>query len=213
MIEYRNILILCEGQTEELFVNRILAPYFQTKNIFFKPVLLGGVSHYAGIKKDLERLGKNEQYDILTTMLDYYKLPQDVPGVRSCIESEPGKIAEYIEKSIYDDLKEKVKIEKFIPYIQMHEFEALLFSNVDCFDKCKGIKNKMILELKGEVSKFSTPEHVNNSEQTAPSKRIKRIFGAYQKTTDGMNVANAIGIETMIRKCPHFAEWLSTIEE
>lgn len=189
MIEYRNILILCEGQTEELFVNRILAPYFQTKNIFFKPVLLGGVSHYAGIKKDLERLGKNEQYDILTTMLDYYKLPQDVPGVRSCIESEPGKIAEYIEKSIYDDLKEKVKIEKFIPYIQMHEFEALLFSNVDCFDKCKGIKNKTILELKGEVSKFSTPEHVNNSEQTAPSKRIKRIFGAYQKTTDGMNVA------------------------
>ena len=110
MMEYRNILILCEGQTEELFVNRILAPCFQTKNIFVKPVLLGGVSHYAGIKRDLERLGKNEQYDILTTMLDYYKLPQDVPGVRTCKEGEPSRIAEHIEKFIYEDLKEKIKI-------------------------------------------------------------------------------------------------------
>ena len=83
MIEYKSILILCEGQTEELFVNRILEQYLQTKNIFVKPVLLGGVSHYAGIKRDLERLGKNEQYDILTTMLDYYKLPQDVPGSKN----------------------------------------------------------------------------------------------------------------------------------
>ena len=213
MIEYKSILILCEGQTEELFVNRILEQYLQTKNIFVKPVLLGGVSHYAGIKRDLERLGKNEQYDILTTMLDYYKLPQDVPGVRTCKEGEPSRIAEHIEKFIYEDLKEKIKIEKFMPYIQMHEFEALLFSNVDCFDKCKGIKNKMISELRGEVSKFSTPEHVNNSEQTAPSKRIKRIFGAYQKTTDGMNVANAVGIETMIKRCPHFADWIRKLEE
>ena len=77
----------------------------------------------------------------------------------------------------------------------------------------KGIKNKMISELRGEVSKFSTPEHVNNSEQTAPSKRIKRIFGAYQKTTDGMNVANAVGIETMIKRCPHFADWIRKLEE
>ena len=57
----------------------------------------------------------------------------------------------------------------------------------------------MIAELKSEVGEFETPEHVNNSEQTAPSKRIKRIFGSYQKTIDGISVAQAIGIETMMK--------------
>ena len=75
---------------------------------------------------------------VLQSLKDLYLL------VRTCKEGEPSRIAEHIEKFIYEDLKEKIKIEKFMPYIQMHEFEALLFSNVDCFDKCKGIKNKMI---------------------------------------------------------------------
>lgn len=211
-MEYKWIMILCEGETEDLFVRNILSPYLQVRNIYTDTVILGGVSRYAGIKRDLEKLGKSKKYDLLTTMLDYYKLPQDVPGVKDCKETEPCRIAEHIEKSIYDDLREKITIDQFLPYIQMHEFEALLFSDADCFEKCNGIKAKMIAELKAEVSKFETPEHVNNSEQTAPSKRIKRIFKSYQKTIDGIRVAQTIGIETMISRCPHFADWIKKLE-
>lgn len=212
-MRYKSVMILCEGETEELFVKHVMDPYLKSQDVYTKPVILGGVSHYAGIKKELLKLGKNSQYDILTTMLDYYKLPQDVPGVKQCKEKEPVNIARYIEKSICDDLKDSIKIERFIPYIQMHEFEALLFSNIECFEKCEGIKTKMINDLRAEISKFLTPEHVNNSEQTAPSKRIKRIIPSYQKTSDGMHIARAIGIETMIKQCPHFAEWIEALRE
>ncbi|MBQ2258337.1 MAG: DUF4276 family protein [Lachnospiraceae bacterium] len=210
-MEYKYIMILCEGETEDLFVRNILSPYLQMKNVYTDTVILGGVSRYAGIKKDLEKLGKSRKYDLLTTMLDYYKLPQDVPGVKTCKEVEPCRIAEHIEKSIHEDLKEKMLAGQFLPYIQMHEFESLLFSDVDCFEKCNGIKPKMIAELKSEVGEFETPEHVNNSEQTAPSKRIKRIFGSYQKTIDGISVAQAIGIETMMKRCSHFARWIENL--
>ena len=205
-------MILCEGETEDLFVRNVLSPYLQNRNVYTETVILGGVSRYAGIKKDLQTLGKCKKYGLLTTMLDYYKLPQDVPGVKDCKETEPCRIAEYIEKRIYDDLKDSIKIQGFVPYIQMHEFEALLFSDVDCFEKCNGIKPKMITELKSEVGYFDTPEHVNNSEQTAPSKRIKRIIRSYQKTADGISIAQAIGIETMIERCTHFANWIKELE-
>ena len=66
-------------------------------------------------------------------------------------------------------------------------------------------------ELEEEVSGFTTPEYVNNSEQTAPSKRIIRKISSYQKTVDGISVAQAIGIETMIKKCQHFADWVNIL--
>lgn len=68
-MEYKYIMILCEGETEDLFVRNILSPYLQMKNVYTDTVILGGVSRYAGIKKDLEKLGKSRKYDLLTTML------------------------------------------------------------------------------------------------------------------------------------------------
>ena len=135
-MEYKYVMILCEGETEDLFARNILSPYLEMYNVYITTVILGGVSRYAGIKKDLEKLGKSRNYKLLTTMLDYYKLPKDVPGVNNCSDTEPCKIAEHIEKSIYEDLKDKMLVENFSPYIQMHEFEALLFSDVKCFNKC-----------------------------------------------------------------------------
>ena len=78
-MEYKYVMILCEGETEDLFARNILSPYLEMYNVYITTVILGGVSRYAGIKKDLEKLGKSRNYKLLTTMLDYYKLPKDVP--------------------------------------------------------------------------------------------------------------------------------------
>lgn len=146
-------------------------------------------------------------------MLDFYKLPQDVPKV--CLytvdeKAEPETIASNIEKKIWEDLNEELACIEFFPYIQMHEYEALLFSDIDSFRKA-GMDSAAIAELKKDVKKFSTPEHVNNSEQTAPSKRILRAYQHYQKVSDGTIVAESVGIESMIEKCPHFAGWVEKL--
>ena len=206
------IKILCEGTSEEQFVKIVLAPYLENADIYVTPIVLGGVSHYARIRRDIKLLGKDTS-SYLTTMLDYYKLPQDVPGVRECKETEPCRIAEYIEAAIKDDLENELSCMGFIPNIIMHEYEALLFSDVDCFQNCIGMTKDQISQLRKEVSQFTSPEHVNNSEQTSPSKRILRIYDAYQKVVDGTMVAESIGIQKMMEKCEHFSFWIRTLEK
>ena len=80
-MEYQYIKILCEGQSEESFIKKILVPYLEPRGIYMQPIVLGGVSHYSRIRRELKCLGQDSSAR-LTTMLDYYKLPQDVPGVR-----------------------------------------------------------------------------------------------------------------------------------
>jgi hypothetical protein len=213
-MEYRYINILCEGQSEESFIKKILAPYLEMKGIYMKPIVLGGVSRYSGIRKELKRLGRDSSA-FLTTMLDFYKLPQDVPGVRQYKhekKAEPEMIASDIEKRIRENLKDHLACKDFLPYIQMHEFEALLFSDINGFRQI-GMSPPVIDKLEKEVKKFPTPEHVNNSEQTAPSKRILKLYQDYQKVSDGTIVAEVVGIRTMIEKCPHFAGWVKKLEE
>lgn len=93
---------------------------------------------------------------------------------------------------------------KFIPYIQMHEFEGLLFSNPDSFI--------YIDEIKVDISRYLTPEHTNDSPTTAPSKRLEKYYEGYSKTIDGLIVAEDIGIVTMKKECPLFKEWIEKIE-
>lgn len=212
-MEYQHIHILCEGQSEESFVNKILAPYLEPNGIYVKPVMLGGVSRYSCIRKDLKRLGQDSSA-MLTTMLDYYKLPQDVPGVSVYAadkQTNPTEIARFIEEKIKEDLHKELACIEFFPYIQMHEYEALLLSNVDSFHNIK-MKPSAITKLKKDIQKFPTPEHVNNSVQTAPSKRILKAYQYYQKVSDGTIVAESIGIETMMDKCLHFADWVRKLK-
>lgn len=213
MDNYIKTLILCEGHSEESFIKRILAPYLELNGIFVRPIVLNGVSRYAGIRKELKRLGKDSSAK-LTTMLDYYKLPQDTPGVKEQKQKtkKPEEIASDIEKRIRIDLQNDLKCREFFPYIQMHEYEALLFSDINSF-KIIGMNDAMIKKLKSEVIKFPTPEHVNNSEQTAPSKLILRVYEQYQKVSDGTIIAKVIGIERMIEKCPHFARWVKKLQQ
>lgn len=205
------INVLCEGTSEERFVKDILTPFFEKDGLYMKPITLGGVSGYGKIKKELKRIGKDTS-SYLTTMLDYYGLPQDVPGVKESHDMDIKNIGSSIEASIRDDMKEELSCRGFIPYIMMHEYEALLFSDVNAFARCDGMTEKKIKQLQLETAQYPTPEHINNSLQTAPSKRILRVYDRYQKVSDGIMIAEEIGLKKMMEKCKHFSWWIETIK-
>src|SRR5699024_8766407 len=101
-----------------------------------------------------------------------------------------------------------------IPYLQMHEFEALLFSDVNCFEYVlDGWNEKVRAQLVQIRQSFTTPECINDSPDTAPSKRILQVFpvGTYNKVIDGPIVAEAIGIERICQECPGFSAWLESL--
>lgn len=225
------IHVLCEGQTEQGFVEEVLRPYLQKQGVkSVKGILIttnkkknarGGMLSYNHAVTDiglLRQTKKDDEYarHIFTTMFDLYALPNDFPGyaVAQTIGDPYVRV-----NSLEADFAKDINDGRFIPYIQLHEFEALLFCGIahiakyypGCDKRCKQLENDL-LDAGGN------PELINNGPSTAPSKRIikaiegdKKTHYNYNKPVTGKNVAKEIGIETLRAKCRHFNDWIEKL--
>jgi hypothetical protein len=202
----KRLLVYCEGPAEESFVKEVLAPYFWKINVSAFPTKANGVSKYSIIRKELLRHCKHDSSAMVTTMLDYYELPKETPGV----ETSKGSlydIVEYIESAVERDMCEP---DNLIFNLSVHEYEGLLFSRTSAF---KGIAtDKQIAILDGICKDFDyNPERINDSYDTTPSRRIKNVIPDYQKVIDGTRVAQRIDISGISSKCKHFHRWIEKL--
>ena len=212
-----------EGQTEEAFVNRILIPHLadldvwafvrvvttrRTRSRSFK----GGLATYGQAKKDIltwmkEDGGTDARF---TTMFDLYALPADFPRFNDAADvQDPFEKVRILEEALAEDISDY----RFIPHLQLHEFEALLLSEPQSlnaqFDGTEAIQR-----LASMATQFESPEHIDDGVETAPSKRIISEIPGFGKlkASAGPLVAQRIGLPTMRRRCLHFGEWISKLE-
>ena len=215
------IYIVAEGQTEIAFVKNLLIDAFSRFGIYLYPTLLGkpgtkgGVISYQRAKSDIIRFLKQERNTFCTTMFDYFRLPDDFPGLPITGNCQPVQKAEIIEHAFKEDIVQTLDTEfnpdRFVPYIQIHEFEALLFSNPHAL--AKGIyRDDLAAKFETIRNDFPSPEDINDHPNTAPSKRIINLHSNYNKITDGILAAKEIGLATMRRECRHFDQWLKQLE-
>lgn len=197
--EWTNISVVCEGQTEETFIKKVVNPYLKRKCIKLHPTLLNGNVSVERIVDDVVRA----RYNYVTTFVDYYGFKNSKNKSRQELIDEITLKAEGQKKHL-----------KVIPYIQMYEMEALWFSDVDSIVSVMNADEKQHNELNQIIKEFhDNPESINNAYDTAPSKRLLKIFkGRYKKITDGKEIAEKIGIHTMLNKCQYFEKWLNEIE-
>ena len=211
----KNVYIYCEGPTEETFINEVLYPYFFNIGIVVTPIICatkrtrlkkykGGVSDYNKIKNELTILCKSHSNEFVTTMFDYYAMPSNTPGIDN---QDPDiiKRIEAIEATVDSDIGMKNCSFHFM----LHEFEGILFSNPASFnliaDESTAGKVQAIRDS------FPTPEHINNSPETAPSKRLEQLIPGYAKVRNGTILSKDMGLDTIIRECPHFRDWIKRI--
>lgn len=145
-------------------------------------------------------------------MFDYYALPDDFPGVKESteIQNVRSRIS-FLENKFAEELGRCA----FIPYIQLHEFEALLFVDIIRLQTEYPLSSERIRILKEETDIYGDPEMINNSPDTAPSKRIIAALAQdyhYNKIQSGTAVTSAIGIEALLENCQHFKEWIENIK-
>ena len=222
------INILCEGQTEEKFAKEILKPFLKGYGLIIKTRLLmtskklgasGGMLSFTQAKHDLLRWINENAYQkserhIYTTMFDFYALPTDFPGY-----SEINKFNSPYDKvkKIEDCLSESISYKDFIPYIQLHEFEALLFCGIKELAGLYPNNEKTILQLNSVLAQYDgNPELIDNSPQTAPSKRIINAVETnkkhkYNKPQTAVEVIQKIGLEKVYSEGQHFKEWIDKI--
>ncbi|MCD6328330.1 DUF4276 family protein [bacterium] len=216
------LLIHVKGQTEERFVKDILAPHLEpqgihaipkiviTKIVKSGPNFVGGLSKgcYQRVKRELRLLLEDSSAVAVTTMFDYYGLPEDFPGRPNPRGNDCFERVRYVEQQFSDDIGH----EKFIPYCQLHEFEALLFSEPEKIAGAFPDGPDHTFSLTQIGDSFASPEEIDDGLQTHPSARLEGLYSRYRKPHYGSLIAGRIGIEAMREKCSHFGDWLEKLE-
>ena len=219
------LLIHVEGQTEESFVNEVLREHLVAKGFDRVDATKGGnprLRHRGGIrawpsfKIDIVNHLKEDPGCFATTMADYYGMPHSWPGrQRAVARTSAHEKAQCVEAAMLTDLTqemgERFNPSRFVPFIVMHEFEGLLFS--DCAAFSSGIQRPdLAADFQTIRDGFATPEEINDSPHTAPSKRIESLVPGYQKPLLGVIAVLEIGLARIQTECPHFHAWLKRLE-
>ncbi|MCL2189324.1 MAG: DUF4276 family protein [Defluviitaleaceae bacterium] len=202
----KNLIICCEGETEELFVEKILTPYLSRVGLIVSPKGMKGVSNYKRIKDFLVGYCQSYPAALVTSMIDYYGAAKHLPGF-NVNKSDIYARTNAIEKAVEDDLQ----LSNLMFNLTLHEFEGYLFSNTAAFSN---IANKnQIDELANIRRRHETPEHINEKYETAPSRRIIGVLPKYQKLQDGIPIAESITVDKIAVECRHFANWLAKLTD
>lgn len=220
MSDYVEIVAIVEGRTEQIFIRDIVSLYLAGKSIYITPIIVskpgqkGGDVKFARIKNDIGLHLKQRHDTYLTLFVDYYGIKGDWPGLKEAKQqTTPGAKAERVNRATKDRVNtlfsDYGSERRFIPYIAMHEFEAMLFSE----------PQKLAARLqvpKSDIDKILTEcgeaENIDDSPTSSPSKRLENLSSRFKKTSTGIDIAKAIGLVKIRERCPIFNKWLTEIE-
>lgn len=225
-MKYLNIVV--EGNSEEAFVNDILVPHFASIEIYVSTRKIrtgwdkqnqipkkGGLLKYIKYRNEIKRWIESDRDNPIfwySSMVDLYAFPKDdlspyKQNIRS-ISNHYSRV-DALEKAILADIKHP----RFIPHIQLHEFESLILVDPSKLLIMYPDKQNGINRLKKEINGLS-PEDINESQHTSPSKRIIKYLPdyEYQKAQVGPLVVGDIGLSNLRSKCPHFNNWITKLE-
>jgi len=223
------LLIHVEGQTEEAFVNEVLRDHLVSQGYESVGARIvgnarlrrrrGGIRPWPSVRKDIITHLRHDSECIATTMVDFYGLPKcgdgAWPGRAGATGQATQRKASFVEKAILKNVVEsmgaKFDPNRFIPFFMMHEFEGLLFSDCEAFGRGIG-QPKLEPRFRQVRDAFGTPEDINDSPITAPSKRVEEIVPGYEKPLFGTLAVLEIGLHRIRAECPHFAGWLDKLE-
>ena len=200
------LAISVEGETEEEFVKEVLAGHLRSRGIDTTPVLIGrarGGAVHGGGHVTTDRLAREmrhlrHSFGAVTSLVDFYGFKdKDDRSPDALLRAIRGAVGQIDERFVF-------------PHVQVHEFEGLLFSDVDVFQNEFG--GRVVADLRAIRSGFETPEDINDSSKTAPSKRIQELIPTYRKTLHGPLLADDIGLDRIRSECPRFDAWLRRVE-
>lgn len=220
-----HLIIVVEGQTEEIFVKDVIKPHLELGGVFASATIVGkivaherghtqrGGGHFKNWRRDIEHILKRNRNPSLrvTTMFDLYGLPDGFPGLEQYgKQSDTSKRCEALEACLAAEFNNDPRL---IPYIQRHEFEALVLASLESLYKWLDASDDLagLAKLHAEISGLA-PEDINDDERTAPSKRLTARIPGYSKSLHGPGATSTTGLPQLRSACPRFDAWISKLE-
>lgn len=223
------LLIHVEGETEEVFVNEVLGRRLLDAGYERVGARLlgnarqrerrGGIRGWDVVRRDITRHLLEDRGSLSTTIVDYYGLPPDGqkawPGRAAASTLPPAQKATHVEAALLEDLATHLGAgfdrRRFLPFVVMHEFEGLLFSDCEAFARGAG-QPAIEGSLRDIRNQFDTPEDINDDPATAPSRRVEAVIQGYTKPLHGNLAALEVGLDRIAAECPHFRAWILELE-
>lgn len=198
------LYVLCEGESEKVFVDSLLTPYLTSKfDICVETIILDGTTSYPSLVQKTKRIVSELHNFVVTSMVDFYGL-KDKPALHSSL---PERMASELEEHYLND----VGYENFVPYISMHEYEAIYFSDPHVFSFYSASDVKEAEKILGKF--HGNPEAINGNESTAPSKRILGFEPNYIKMSHAEELLKRLSITSISDRCKHFSSWIATLKK
>jgi hypothetical protein len=216
------VIVIAEGQTEEKFIKQVVAPALRHLQVYVKPQMLntsqnakGGAVTFDRLKFYARNTLKQHTDAVLSTFLDLYALDTTFPAFEEAKrKSDLYARVDCLENALRDAVVMHVgcRPERFLPHIQPHEFEGLLFSDVKALSAVEPNWFAKLDQLSNVRASVETPEHINDGYETKPSKRLESLLHPkYQKTSHGPRAAERITLEVIERECLHFKAWMDSM--
>ncbi|OAV76074.1 hypothetical protein Barb7_00277 [Bacteroidales bacterium Barb7] len=213
----KRLIIICEGETEQEFCKDVLYPYFLSKGIVVSSPIIkkskGGIVPWKELKKQITSHLKEEWDVVVTTFIDFYGLydKHGYPGFDSKA-NDHATVAKSTEEKMKVDINDELS-HRFIPYIQLHEFECFMFCSLDVLKANLKPEEADFNAIEEVINSYPNPEDINNGTATAPSKRLKEHIPGYDKSIYGACLAKEIGLRRLREKCLRFNEWIINLEK
>lgn len=212
----KRLVFIVEGDTEVAFIHKRMIPYLMNRGYHTAMNAQkittnrqlhkkGSVVNFEYLSNEVKRVAAQKNV-LITTLLDFFRLPVTFP----CYTTDSHKISD-IEQAVRRGV-EGVDVSIFYPYIQRHELEALMYTSMDGFEIVCDEK-KELDQLRAIVDGYQTPEDINSGAETSPSKRLIKIFPAYDKVLYGELIFEALEIDAIRARCPLFNDWVMALED
>ena len=214
----RELIIIAEGYTEEEFIKNSIRPYMNQQGIYTVTPIRVTSSHgfkgglrkgsFQKLKNDALRYLRQTDDVIVSTLIDFYHLPTDFPEYAEAL-AKPQ-----IENKIFhleEAMGRSINHNRFVPYIQMHEYEALLFAKLDGFKEIPDITPQQITILKNAIEQHANPELINDGQETSPSRRLINTIPSYRKKLFGSFIPLVNGFDSILESCPRFNAWIQVL--
>jgi hypothetical protein len=222
----KRLYLTVEGQTEAAFATTVLAPHLAAFDVFVHPPRFTGLHRrrrgriprgglldtFGHALADMQTWLKEDQSAEarFSIMIDLYSLPADFPGYAAGMAMPSGREkAATLQRSLAEALADA----RFTPYLQCHEFEALVLVDPARIGILYDIPSTEMQASCRDCGAFVTPEEIDLGQHSHPKYRIQQKVEGYDENVAGPLLAEDIGLATLRVRCPHFGEWLSRLEQ
>ncbi len=216
------VIVFAEGQSDESFIKRVVAPALHPHQVYLKPRTLhtsrdstGGAINFDRLCYNVRNTLRQSNHTYLTTFFDLYALDTQMPGVSTVGQfASPLQKAAHIEAALHAALVRELgfRPDRLITHIQPYELEGLFFSNTVALSQAVPGWSPSAADLRAVRESVESPEHINDGFHTKPSARLSNLLKpAYRKTSHAPVIGQHIGLSTIVSECAHFRQWIDRL--